>query len=835
MRPLTRYLSMTFKASMTAGLSLIVISGTTLLGTTLPETYPLPDAEMAPNPVDPNLNAWLLQHAEQPSPFDLDAAAFDEFVARQDAVTRVYLQLARGNRNGGASKELVDAVTKQIAGAEDDDEDSEGRAQFYGHSLVPNVYYELLRTEHLSPEMRSRALAGIAEGGQTSCAQKQLVYDNLNRDALASLKDEGLRDLLMRIERYRSETYRKNALRKFAGSLPKERQSAVTERLLAMLRPYPAIIRDSAWLKAAAEAKGKTSHETQASFDAIAKQSGQRQCSAAKTLLLETLEKIKDKSTLVAAVSAGKAIDGCYRRRDPKLRRDFWKTATMAYEKTYGFAGWAEAKLRLGYIHWTADEFDDAKPLFQEVITHVGDQKGDKEAFAGRAVYALARIAENQLDYERAISFYRDYTTKYVGHENYDDAVMALVLLHVDKRAWDDALKPLVAHIEAQGNLPIDQRSVSSLSFALFWAGRIHLEQGRPKEAAEMWRRVASEYYSTYYGAIGHYMLEQSSERKLALQPSRTPSFRMHALREAFNPADQVRVKRAEILMRLGLADESICELEELDTDDGKPEKVLVKALMLHASGRWLDAVRSYDSLPRSFRNSLPVGFERILFPRRYTETIQTLAKSLDVDPDFVFSIIRQESVFNPMARSPAGALGLMQLMPQTAKVEAKRLRKEYLPQAERNQLKQLANSTYNLLVPDTNLKIGIHHVRTLIDLYQSPVYVLTAYNASPTATKRWMNTIPTGDVLSFIEKIPYKETRAYVKLVLRNYFYFKRWYGSPGEKLPHLDTVTSPLVAMLNKPEQAAIAPATDAADIVPVSSGAVGPAAAPATIPNH
>jgi len=825
------FLGMTFKASMIAGVALISVSASTLFGTTLPESYPLPDAEMTPNPVDANLAAWLAQHADQPSPFDMEQAAFDEFALRQDAVTRVYLQLARANRNGGASKDLVDAVAAQL-GESGDDEDSAGRAQFYGHALVPYVYYELLKTDHLVPEMRSRALGGIAEAGSTSCAQKQLVYDNLTKEDLSRLTDEGLRDLLMRLERYRSEQYRKNALRKFAGSLPKERQAAVTERLLAMLRPYPLIVRDVAWLKAAAESGGKGAHnEPQATFDAIAKQSGQRQCSAAKTMLIDSLATVKDKTTLEAAVSAGKAIDGCYRRRDPKLRRDFWATATAAYEKTYGFAGWAEAKLRLGYIHWTADEFDDAKPLFGEVIARVAKEKGDVAAFAGRALYALARIAENQLDVDQAIKYYKDYTARYAGHENYDDAVMSLVLLHVDRREWDLALAPLTAHIEAQGALPLDKRSVSSLSFALFWAGRIHLEQHRPTDAAEMWRRVASEYYSTYYGAIGHYMLEKLTDRKLVLQPSRTPSFRMHVLREAFSPPDQIKVKRAEHLMKLGLADESICELEELDTDDGKPEKVLVKSLMLHAAGRWLDAVRAFDSLPRTYRNSMPVGFERILFPRRYEGKIRELAAKLDVDPDFVMSIIRQESVFNPMARSPAGALGLMQLMPQTAKVEAKRLAKTYLSAEERNRMKALATNPFNLLTAETNLTIGIHHVRTLLDIYQSPVYVLSAYNASPSAAKRWMTTIPTADVLSFIEKIPYKETRAYVKLVLRNYFYFKRWYGSPAESLKHLDAVTSPLVAMLKPVETGSVPPPVT--NVLPVAAGAVDKAMG--DVPNH
>jgi soluble lytic murein transglycosylase len=160
------------------------------------------------------------------------------------------------------------------------------------------------------------------------------------------------------------------------------------------------------------------------------------------------------------------------------------------------------------------------------------------------------------------------------------------------------------------------------------------------------------------------------------------------------------------------------------------------------------------------------------------------------VDPDLVRAIIRQESVFNPNARSPAGAMGLMQLMPATARLESKRLSKSYLPNAKRKSLRAKARRKANLLVPDTNIALGVHHVRHLLKLYESPVFALSAYNASPSAARRWKKSLSTVDLMAFIERIPYKETRAYVKLVLRNYFYYKRWYTGSAQSLAHLDQV---------------------------------------------
>jgi soluble lytic murein transglycosylase len=393
--------------------------------------------------------------------------------------------------------------------------------------------------------------------------------------------------------------------------------------------------------------------------------------------------------------------------------------------------------------------------------------------------------------------------------------MMAAVLLRASKGEWVSIGVQLEAMIQSQTMLPVDERSVGVMSFGLFWAGRAYLEQSRVAEATEMWRRLASEYYSTYYGALGHFMLEKTQGRQLALQPARTPGFRMQALRDAFSLQDQQKVRRIEALMRIGLKNAAICELEELDVADGKAEKVLVKALVMHAAGHWLDAIKTYDAIPRSFRNSLPVGFERILFPQRFGPEVRALALKAKVDPDLVLAIIRQESVFNPLARSPVGAMGLMQLMPQTARLEMKRIELAYMPAAEKGIINQHLNNPLGLLLAETNLKIGVHHVRSLLEKYLSPVYVLTAYNASPAATQRWITTLPTKDALAFIERIPYKETRAYVKLVLRNYFYYKRWYGNTQDALLHLDTVTSPLLTMLN--QRAALPPLPAGAALAP------------------
>jgi hypothetical protein len=777
--------------------------------TSLPETYPMPEADPRPHPLDPSLAAWLEEHVERPLATELDAKEYQELAPRLDAVTRLYLDIARAAR-GKRVEETRQAIAAAVKHLNDPVETQKNET--FTHPLVPFLYEEILKVDGAPPEARTAALVGLNKYGAGSCAQKDVLFEDLTKEKITSLSDDDLRELIDKLDAFRSPRYRSSSFRKLISQIPEARRDAVGDKLVMALAKNPATLNQFDWLKALARKliarkDSKASQavppkspfsEPYASIAEAKELAGKKQCAKAKTGLIAAVAGTKDLDSLDEAMKAGKEIDGCYKARDPGQRRQFWEAMAEPMEKSYGFAGWAEVKLRVGYIYWVVNDFNNAKPLFEAVRTASSKEK--QPTYEARALYTLGRVAEDEEDREKAVAYFKEYVARFDAEENFEESMQALVLLHVDKREWKQAGAALDRLIQAQSALPTDKRSVSAMSFALFWAGRVKLEQGDVTFASEMWRRAASEYYSTYYGAISHYMLEKITGRILALQPARTPVFRMTALRQSFSPVDRQRVRRVEMLMRLGLRNEAACELDEVGTDDGNPEKLLVKALMLHASGHWLDAIKAYDTLPRSFRFGLPIGFERLVFPRRYAELIYKYAEKAKVDPDLVMAIIRQESVFNPSAKSPVGALGLMQLMPNTAKMEAAKLSADYVTPNEKKSLKQHATSPTTLTLAESNLAIGIHHVKSLLTKYGSPVYVLSAYNASPAAAQRWMNSIPTEDVLAFIERIPYKETRAYVKLVLRNYFYYKRWYGPPTNDLKHLDAVTSMLLVSVNQ-----------------------------------
>ncbi|MBV1919207.1 MAG: transglycosylase SLT domain-containing protein, partial [Pseudomonadales bacterium] len=142
-------------------------------------------------------------------------------------------------------------------------------------------------------------------------------------------------------------------------------------------------------------------------------------------------------------------------------------------------------------------------------------------------------------------------------------------------------------------------------------------------------------------------------------------------------------------------------------------------------------------------------------FPTAYQNTVTSNASKNGIAKDWVFSLIRQESAFSYQAKSPVGALGMMQIMPATAKQISKNMGIRY-------------KGKYSLLQPEKNIQLGTRYMGQLLKRFQGNTILATAaYNAGPSRAKRWQpkHTPMAGDI--WIETIPYKETRNYVKNVM--------------------------------------------------------------------
>ncbi|MGD8312089.1 MAG: transglycosylase SLT domain-containing protein [Gammaproteobacteria bacterium] len=142
-------------------------------------------------------------------------------------------------------------------------------------------------------------------------------------------------------------------------------------------------------------------------------------------------------------------------------------------------------------------------------------------------------------------------------------------------------------------------------------------------------------------------------------------------------------------------------------------------------------------------------------FPLSFSEAVQRQARNHRLDPGHVYAVIRQESAFNKDARSHAGAMGLMQLMPGTGRDTA---RKYDIPLA----------GTRNLFEPDKNISIGSAYLKQVMEQYNNSIVLASAaYNAGPHRVRRWLPETESRDAASWIALIPFTETRKYVQRVL--------------------------------------------------------------------
>lgn len=155
-------------------------------------------------------------------------------------------------------------------------------------------------------------------------------------------------------------------------------------------------------------------------------------------------------------------------------------------------------------------------------------------------------------------------------------------------------------------------------------------------------------------------------------------------------------------------------------------------------------------------------------FPLAYRDGVVDNARAGALDPAWVYAVIRQESSFRPDARSPAGALGLMQLMPATGLEIARQLQDGHSDAAV-------------LLQADTNIRYGVRYLHQILDrLQDNPLLATAAYNAGPNKVMQWLPARDPVPADVWAETIPYQETRSYVQRVMEYAAIYNQRLGTP-------------------------------------------------------
>jgi soluble lytic murein transglycosylase len=290
-------------------------------------------------------------------------------------------------------------------------------------------------------------------------------------------------------------------------------------------------------------------------------------------------------------------------------------------------------------------------------------------------------------------------------------------------------------------------KSPISLSRAAYWAARAATASGK-KEESHKWMTIAKRYPGTYYGQIA---IRGSVLGGIPPLHSKRPNID-GTVRQKFENRELVKV--IQLLCAVGakhLVEPFGIKLSQELTDPS--EQVMFIELAAKECGPYYGVLTS-KKLPMTNVPLIDAAYP--VLPRHIQKLVE---KS---NPALVHAIIRQESRFKPDAISSAGAQGLMQLMPHTALKTAKRMK---------TRLGSLSD-------PNVNVPLGCAHLRELLAQYGSIVLSIAAYNAGVTAVQSWLKQYgdprhPDVDLVDWIEKIPYAETRNYVQRVLENYAYY--------------------------------------------------------------
>jgi soluble lytic murein transglycosylase len=233
-------------------------------------------------------------------------------------------------------------------------------------------------------------------------------------------------------------------------------------------------------------------------------------------------------------------------------------------------------------------------------------------------------------------------------------------------------------------------------------------------------------------------------------------------------------------LWRCGLLKDATDEVNRVIGTVGSAEDALVMGHALHSVGefgpahglaaRWLWGQVYTAKKPEAIA---------LMYPLAYQQTVETNAAKVGLDPFLAWAIMRRESGFRPEVVSTADARGLMQIIPQTARAIAQ-------------ELKATPPAPDDLFAPENNVRFGTWYLSALMERMGHPALGAASYNAGPSAVSKWMAQRGHLPMDEWIEEIPYKETRVYVKQVLADYVIYQQLY-SEGEASPLLLSLPSP------------------------------------------
>ena len=520
---------------------------------------------------------------------------------------------------------------------------------------------------------------------------------------------------------------------------------------------------------------------------------------------------VSDRLTALGSSTAVATAVQLRRRADRLYEAGLHVLAAQAYEqlaRQFPDASGDEVWLRAGISHYRANSFTLALDALARVRARTPKDQAEALYYLGAAYRALRREApmletlgslrrvapasprtaamlyETGRYYERsnlpgqAATYYDQLARQFPAAANADEAHFWLAWRAHTAKEYQKSSQLLLEHLADHGE------ATDNRGRAAFWAAVDAERAGEKARALTLYRALLRRYSPGWYGVNSERriaQLERAGVKAEVPAPGTELARAVANLRdnapvvETIREADRERVAKAEELTLIALYQSAHNELEA--AREGAPNSPLINlriAQIWRARNENAAAINVLKRAYPDYGQALPEEMTRevwdIFYPLRYWPTIQQEAKRNAVDAYLVAGLIRQETIFNPQARSRANALGLMQLIPSTGRMVARRY-----------SLGGGVVSAADLYNPVLNIQLGTAYLADMIGQFGRFEYAAAAYNGGPTRVARWLRELPAGEIEEWVDSIPLSETRLYVQGVYRNARHYQRLYDEQG------------------------------------------------------
>ena len=402
----------------------------------------------------------------------------------------------------------------------------------------------------------------------------------------------------------------------------------------------------------------------------------------------------------------------------------------------------AEASYQQGRSQLRAGDAAAARRTLQRVTTRFRDTES-----AASALFLLADIETDALRDLEARRYFLDLAKRYPN-----SPLAPRARLRAAIAAFAAGSGRIAAH--ELDTLIRRYPKHEEVNAARYWSGRAWSLAGNQKVARERWLATIVGDSLSYYAQLASSRLDATAWKPGSV--ARDTTMRDSSIAAA--------MRRADRLDLVGMNAEARFEYEALAASATSGERSLDIAEAFRE--RRLTS-RAIQLAMRAVARGAPRDARtyRLLYPVAYEDLLLEHARKNKLDPALVAALIRQESNFEPRATSRADARGMMQVLPSTGREIARRLKYPYW-------------STELLYEPEVNIQLGAIHLASVLNRYDDPIRALAAYNAGGSRVVRWATKKGSEDAELFAERIPYVETRDYVRVIQRTREWYRALYG---------------------------------------------------------